>query len=277
MTPYRDSLAALGAVLSSHARKQAKPASSIALLIVLFLVVPVVAAIALLWSSALSPGVALFALVIVVAPAILARIGIRRTLRNKEDRVELHERGVFQRWEGVDLRFAWEDVTAMRTTRFDVDGEISFRFEVRLRDGRREAIWTDTEHGIALGKLVQADLTTVLARRALEAFEHGEPVVFGDLEARATAGLVQDGRSLPWDRIDRAEIEGGRVRVLAIPGDSPRVFVDLEWNKLDNAAFFVALVNVRGDPEALLKAVDDPLLAAARLALRAMNARGGSR
>jgi len=268
-TAYRTtSLASLGALVSSHPRRQGSVASSIAIVLIVFVAVPLAAAIALLLGSTISATRLALAAAIVLGTAFVARIGIRRTLRNKDDRVELHEHGVFQRWEGIDLAFAWEEVVAMRTTVHSVENETSFQFEVVLRDDRRVTVWSDTEHAVVLGKILQRDLLVALTHRIQEAFDRDESVRFGDIVAHASKGLVHEDRTLAWDDIERAAIEGGRVVIYARAGEHRTTWAELAFDRLDNASVFTLLANARGKTAKMLEVIDDPLVHGARNALR---------
>jgi hypothetical protein len=158
--------------------------------------------------------------------------------------VHVHEHGLVRR-KGVERELVlWDEVRAVfqEITRHTVNGVpagTSHSYKVRCRDGR-ELVFGDDLVGVAsLGEQLQRATTQRLLPGAVEAFDRGEIVEFGDVSVSAKGVRLRTSRLLAWSSVRLLDVEEGYLTFDGPGGNGPD---RLEVSRIPNLMMFLALV-----------------------------------
>ncbi|MEN3304183.1 MAG: hypothetical protein V7603_385 [Micromonosporaceae bacterium] len=137
--------------------------------------------------------------------------------RQAAKRVDVFENGFIQSdGSGPRADFRWDSIGSVcqRITRNYTNGlytGTTYLYKITRHDGVTTKL-TEFYDGIAaLGETIAREVGQVQLPRAMEAIQHGQTVIFGDLALNA-GGIACTGRgSVPWTDIERVQVNRGYV------------------------------------------------------------------
>jgi hypothetical protein len=178
-------------------------------------------------------GILLF--VVLPVCGVLAMGGARA---RRDDRIEVHERGLAVHVEGTATCTPWEDVASLTSTVLGRGlGEVPARLCILQRPEGPLVLTGGFERVEELIETIQARIAEREIPRALEALRAGETRSFGKLTL-SRAGVGAHAEVLAWRSFDHVEVHGG---TLLICRRGTGGFAREELAKVPNAHVFLAL------------------------------------
>lgn len=138
----------------------------------------------------------------------------------------------------------WEDVNCVRrvdgcqSDPYRVPGEGVYQLFLDRRDGRQFVFNESLSRFPSFCRLVREHTLRHMLPLALQAYEMGATVGFGDVSI-SPEGIHYSGDMLPWDLFERAETSKGRLFLYSRHGWKP--FGRVELSQVPNAHVLVAL------------------------------------
>jgi hypothetical protein len=137
--------------------------------------------------------------------------------RHAAKRVDVFEHGFVQSDRGGPrAEFRWDSIGSLcqRITRNYTNGiytGTTYLYTITRHDGVTVKLTEFYEGIAALGETIAREVGQVQLPRAMEAIQHGQTVIFGDLALNA-GGIACTGRgSVPWTDIERVQVNRGYV------------------------------------------------------------------
>jgi hypothetical protein len=164
-------------------------------------------------------------------------------LQNRGRTVDLHQNGLIRR-KGVEREIVlWDDVRTVhqeivRHSTNGVPTGTSFVYTLRCRDGRELVFENDLVEIQALGEQLLGVMKRRLLPAAIEAFERGEIVEFGEVSVSQKGIRLRTDRLLPWPNLRMLDVEEGYLTFDRPGGPPDRIQV----SRIPNLPVFLGLV-----------------------------------
>ncbi len=177
-------------------------------------------------------------------------------------RVDIHQNGLAGiDWRGRRFAFRWDAVTGVYEfigyNQHTGHGANQWVYTVHTRDGQRIKLDMSYEKTRSLGYTVLKETGKLLLPAAQEALRSGGTVSFGEQVSLDQGGFVAQGGTLPWDQVEKIEINRSGDLLLRRKG------LMVPWKMVMHSAIanfpvFRSLLHaaVRGTPAELL--LEDP-------------------